>query len=243
MEPLKITVKLLDGVVASTDLTLPLDAMLVSAWMRENKWYSTGYARSGLPESEQLDIPLPLKKTNTETSGGRDWFWACSYAFGIPLFQPAPGYWNKRFDTQAAEEYMHLRKKATIDIRSGRYKNYRVPLAYYVMKNRTLSWYCVGEGEEIEKLLVKNIWSMGKKRAIGYGRVEKSRKPLRPLWKVEAADEDLSMARLLPDPGGKDFYANRPPYFDPSTLRAGRWPTWAEGLACNYVRRGFFAAV
>lgn len=243
MEALKVSVEMLDGVVASTDLTLPLDAMLVSAWLKEHKWYVTGHARSGLPESEQLDVPLPLAKMNTDTNGGRDWFWACSYVFGVPLFQPAPGYWNKRFDVQAAEDYMDLRKKATVDIRSGRFKNYRVPLAYYVMKDRKLSWYCVGEAEEIEKLLVRHVWSFGKKRSIGYGRIKKSRRPLRPLWTVEAADEDFSMARLLPGRVGSDLYANRPPYFDPSTLRTGMWPDWAEGLACNFVRRGFFAAV
>lgn len=238
MEALKVTARLLDGVVASTDLTLPLDAVLVSAWIDEHEPGRKDYAASGLPEAEQLDIPLPLRKAR---AGGEDWHWACSYAFGTPLFQPAPGYWNKRFDVQAAEEYMDIRKRARIDIGSGRYKNYRVPLAYYVMKDRKLSWYCVGDGEEIERLLVRNVWSLGKKRAIGYGMVEKSRRPLRPLWKVEPAEEDLSTARLIPDPGGEDLYANRPPYFDPSTLRAGRWPTWAEGLACNRVRRGFFA--
>lgn len=240
--PLTITATLLDGRVCSADLTLPLDGILTAGWMRQYHPVMLGYARSGLPPSEQTDIPLPIKRVGE----GGDWHYAASYAFGEPRSSARLEYVHKRFRQHEAEDYMQ-EKKGAVNVQSGKYKAYRIPLSVYVMAGRTLTWHAIGHKMEVLKCLW-GIKGVGKKIDIGYGKVAKTRRPLRVAWRVEFDNrgshykgKPLAAARAIPDEAGEDYFAIRPPYFDPSTLRAVRWPEWAEGLACNHVREGRYA--
>lgn len=206
---LRITAYLLDGRIATYDGYLPLDSMLAYAKIRSEhpEWMEAGICPEDI---SNRFIQLPLAKVN---AGTKYWYWACSFACFKPL-KESSRYWHKRFDQELAEEYVNFgKRRGTVNVKSARYKNYRMPLT--IILTPKIDWYCVGDAREIAKLLPL-ITHIGKKPAQGLGAVKK--------WEIAAIEEDLSWLRPIPDENGDDEIGIRPPYWWRENIVRVRWP-------------------
>ncbi|NLZ54649.1 MAG: hypothetical protein GX892_16220 [Thermoanaerobacteraceae bacterium] len=205
MRNLKITAYMLDGRVATVDGYLPLDGILAMAWMRKNRPELVGRP---IDFNNFINAELPLKRCGQND----DWYWACSFACYVPLKENRR-YWHKRFDQDMGEQYIDFGgRRGAINVKSGQYKNYRMPLNYILTPK--IEWYAVGDKTEIE-LLLQYITHIGKKPSQGMGKTSK--------WTVEEWPEDLSWLRPIPDENGDDFTAIRPPYWYFENYRRVRW--------------------
>ena len=207
-ESLRVNVTLRSNIVC--DAWLPLDAILLYQASREQ----FGPQAATLPggESESQDVPMPLAIRNP----GPDWYYACSWAQPQPWWV-AEGidHWNKRFDSAFAFLVDFAGKSAKVIIEKGTYRAYHMPIYYRI--TRQIDWFCVGDGKEIGRLL-SDVTHIGKKRAQGWGRVER--------WSIEPWPHDWSEWRegkltrgipmnLIP-PGqviSPMFYGLRPSYY------------------------------
>lgn len=206
MDNLKITAKMMSGQVATYDGYLPLDGILAASWIREH--YPDTFDMP-MDYDNMITAELPLEKRGA----GNDWYWACSFACFKSL-QETRRYWHKRFDQGKAEEYVDFgKRRGAVDVRSGRYKNYRMPLN--IMLIPEINWYAVGDKGEIEHLL-QRITHIGKKASQGLGLVRE--------WTVEKIGEDLSGLRPMPDENGHDYIGIRPPYWYFENYRRVEWP-------------------
>lgn len=206
MKPLKITAKLFDGRIATTDGYLPFDSILAAAWMK--RYHPEKYFNSDPSIEEVITPELPLAKLAGNI-----------YAASFAQFNKAgeeTAYWHKRFDSQLAEDYADFGgRRGKVDIKSSTYKAYRMPLN--IMLAPVVIWYVVGSKREIESLL-EEIPALGKKTSQGFGQVME--------WTVEKIEDDWSvwkegeLMRSLPDPAGDSEWGVRPPYwFLPNIVR------------------------
>jgi CRISPR type IV-associated protein Csf3 len=217
MNSLRVTAVLETGQVATIDGWIPLDSILALAWMRRRHPERVLINRAGGISGDELFHPeLPLERR--EVAG--EWFWACSFARYVKLAEEI-AYWHKRFDDQR-EGYLDLgkRKGGRVNVKSGPLKNYRMPLVYMVTPE--LTWYLVGDREEVESLLTL-VPAIGKKSAMGMGQVRE--------WLVESHPNDCScydesgrLMRSIPDPEGPDHAGIRPPYWHPANQVRCRRP-------------------
>ncbi len=178
MQPLKISCQIDSGNFVSTDGLLPLDSLLAAEWIRRNypeQFFSDG-AKGGV-----IDAQLPLAEVRM---GGVD-IWAASVA-QYHLYGEYTAYWHKRFDDLLAGQYLDKLKR--IDVGSGLYKNYRMPLNVMIIGEMT--WFAVGDLDAVRDLLI-GITAIGKKRAYGYGMIALDHG--RPAWTVEPWAEDWSI--------------------------------------------------
>jgi len=198
MKPLKITAYMQTGKIATTDLFLPLDSILSNQWLSIHHPEVLEVTQSSIKPDELIVADLPLEKRGE----GDDWYWACSFACGEPKREEIK-HWHKRFDFSLGTEHIDFGdRRGKVDVKSGRYKNYRMPLVTYLVPK--LEWYVVGKPIDVEVLL-SYITHIGKKRSQGFGRVAK--------WTVEKWPEDLSHLRAIPDPNGDMDMGIRPPYW------------------------------
>lgn len=219
MKPLKITAHMQTGKVVTTDLYLPLDSIMASAWVHKNR---PDIAYTPIVDYENMvQAELPLEKRGE----GDDWYWACSFACGEPKREEIL-HWHKRFDFDLATKHVDFgNRRGKVDVKSGYYKNYRMPIVTYLVPK--LEWYAVGELKEVV-LLVDEITHIGKKRSQGFGRVQR--------WTVEEWPEDLSFLRAIPDPNGDMEMGIRPPYWLAWQWKRARLSDDGR-LACNAVTR------
>lgn len=219
MKPLKITAHMQTGKVVTTDLYLPLDSIMASAWVHKNR---PDIAYTPIVDYENMvQAELPLEKRGE----GDDWYWACSFACGEPKREEIL-HWHKRFDFDLATKHVDFgNRRGKVDAKSGYYKNYRMPIVTYLVPK--LEWYAVGELKEVV-LLVDEITHIGKKRSQGFGRVQR--------WTVEEWPEDLSFLRAIPDPNGDMEMGIRPPYWLAWQWKRARLSDDGR-LACNAVTR------
>lgn len=221
MKPMKITAYMWTGKIATTDLYLPLDAMLEYVWIQQNHPELLEVSQSSIPPDELVVSDLPLEKRGE----GYDWYWACSFACGEPKREEIL-HWHKRFDFDLATKHVDFgNRRGKVDVKSGYYKNYRMPIVTYLVPK--LEWYAVGELKEVA-LLVDEITHIGKKRSQGFGRVAS--------WAVEEWTEDLSHLRAIPDPEGDMEMGIRPPYWLSWQWKRARLSDDGR-LACNAVTR------
>lgn len=204
MEPLRITASMLTGQIATHDRYLPLDSMLAWAWMCENRPEKMEVSLSGIRADNLIHPELPLERRGS----GEDWYWACSFACG-EVRREEIQYWHKRFDQAQAEEYVDFQgRRGAVNVKGGRYKNYRMPFVIILAKR--LTWYAVGDRVGVDKLL-RRVTHVGKNRSQGFGRVSD--------WKVESWPEDLSWLRHIPLSNGVLMMGIRPPYWLNEHLR------------------------
>lgn len=202
MKKLKVTAKLFDGRVATTDGYLPLDGMLQHAYA---KLYRPDLIGTPVKDLKEIEIfPLPFAKINDNTE---NWFFDCSFACFNILGEDKKMY-NKRYDSTYAETFVELGKTKIIETRKGKFKNCRNSLN--VVLTDEISWYCVAYEEELLNLL-KTIKSIGKKTSQGLGKVKH--------WVVEETKESLSHLRPIPAHNGTELMSIRPLYFDPRNKR------------------------
>lgn len=212
--PLRVSCRIADGNIVSTDGIFPLDAILAAAWIR--KHHPEEYYNDGARGSNPIEAELPLAEV--ETDGYR--IYAASIAQYVKYGEWIH-YWHKRFREYMAERYLDKLRK--INTGSAQYKGYRMPINVNIVG--PLTWYCVGDIDGIRDLL-SDIRSMGKKRAYGFGQVEIEAG--HPAWSVEPWPEDWSvrgpdgrLMRCIPFSGKTitgaviRHWGVRPPYWVP----------------------------
>lgn len=201
--PLKITAALQCGVLG--DIALPFDALLYYAVHREQygRQYLTipGEATNGAPTA--ADTSLPLARVEEH---GPQWYYAASWADWGERYADGGDHWSKRL---ALGRLKYLdQARGSVDVASGRYKSYRMPVFY--RHALSISWHCLGEPERIRRLLA-HMAHIGKKTSQGWGAVNE--------WRVEECQADYSVrradgtpARAIPAKGGT-LIGYRPSYW------------------------------
>ena len=227
MKPLKITAWLFDNVV-TTDGYLPLDSILTDENIRRfHKDIYYAPRRPGGITGDLIVPDLPFEKRGS----GDDWYWACSFNTAAPTMEYI-SYWHKRFDDHLSK-YLDLEgKSGRINIKSGEFKNYRMPKVCKVYPS--LTWYAVGDKKGIEDLC-HGVVAIGKKTSQGEGFVKR--------WEVEeiekdysevGPDGDLNRALINLPEGAKSyrmgFYAIRGPYWYLENKRVVYTPLVKEAL-------------
>lgn len=123
-------------------------------------------------------------------------------SIGIGDSREYVGSWTKRWNAHD-DDLVRFggRKRKRVDIGSGFYKNYHMPLVLNSYKE--IIFYARGDKEEIERLLNSYIHYIGKKGSQGYGQVNK--------WTVDETTEDWSLwkdnrpMRPIPADKSKDY--------------------------------------
>lgn len=249
MEPLLVTATMAGRVVTYND-GLHLDGILAGA-----AFFDLPRAeRDALPSPDLaewlLDFDLPLERwavdlppegladychPNLLDGGGRLWGWKASAAI---VEWEGQGTHAVRRRTPLAEVQRYA-TDGKLNVAAGRFKPADVP--YPDRWARALRWYCVGDRDEILRLLRTHIPGVGKLINHGAGRVLR--------WDAEPADADHSivdvqgnLARRMPDwwwagDGARGVGRIRPPYahrsrdcpcVEPMTV-SGEWQTnWFE---------------
>lgn len=216
MRPLRVTAVMADGRVASIDGRLFLDSIMAYSWMLENHPEQVTLNNAATDKAIDIDLSCALEKRGE----GDDWFWACSMGQFEEKCETIE-YAHKRVSPMAAERYVDFgRRRGKIVTGGGPYKSWRKPILVKLIPSVT--WYCVGDAEEIKRLL-EPITHIGGRRGSGYGLVRE--------WRVEPWDEDWSvygrngeLMRPLPDPNGTEEQGIRPPYWSPRNWRVCRMP-------------------
>jgi len=80
-------------------------------------------------------------------------------------------------------ERFKAKGKERVDIGSGFYKNYHMPVV--IQSYKTITFYVRGDMEEVKRLLENYIFYLGKKGSQGFGQVGK--------WEFEEIEEDWSI--------------------------------------------------
>ena len=176
---LKITAFMRTNVVC--DEFLPIDGIFYYYYMQQQFGYETvSYPNQ---KSSNIEIVLPLKIINSDTES---WYYSASWAYPIKKWWFAEGQdrWTKKIDLSLADYIDFGKKRGAIPHKSGKYKLYNMPVFYKVVNE--ITWYVVGNKEEIEKILSIAFY-IGKKSAQGWGRVNK--------WQVEEIDDDFSIKK------------------------------------------------
>ncbi|MCL1789847.1 MAG: hypothetical protein FWG40_00560 [Peptococcaceae bacterium] len=172
------------------------------------------------PPEEILDVPIPLAKRTLDGVG----VYCCSDPI-IP--EPMAPEWvdriSKRFESSKMALVVAPDQRKSVMVASGPYKSRFAPERIRAVKR--VCWFVRGERKGMNKLL-KSVHSIGKHRAIGYGRVW--------TWSYEPAIEDYSifannkgkkvLMKTLPAKVNlenvcgykKSFGGYRPPYWHPA---------------------------
>lgn len=165
MTPLRITAHLWGEVVLPPQGGLALDALL--AWRVAND-LELPPPRSA-DECTRVDIPIALEP------GGR--FHLCSFSQSEAELS-ALRYVNRR---APVEQYQTIgsTKIRRVLLKGGVDKSYRIPMPTAHLRGDVVTWWCIGDAEEIRALLA-GIGYLGKRRAVGRGRVVR--------WDVEPCE-------------------------------------------------------
>jgi CRISPR type IV-associated protein Csf3 len=176
------------------DLTLPLDSILHYLVHRE-AYGSEEFTTPGAPTVVDgcKDTSLPLARVDEH---GPMWFYAASFAQWGDYYVDGGDHWSRRF-AMGRVKYLDERK-VSVDIASGRFKSYRMPVFY--RHALEIHWYAVGLQRRIAELL-PHMTHIGKKTSQGWGAVTE--------WRVEKVPEDFSvygprgeLMRAVPAEGG-----------------------------------------
>lgn len=219
-ENLKITAHLMTPVVS--DVFLPIDAVLYYQVHREALGAQDIAVPGHMAISDGSHRVLPLKKVNTfKRHDSRLWFYAASFAVWPAHTREGTDHWNKRVDVSLIDLVDWQGRTPRIDVASGRYKSYHMPIFYRTALS--IDWYVVGDQAEIERLL-STATSLGKKGAQGWGCVR--------AWDVQPWHSDWSLyndagrlMRAIPDQQSSTVYGIRPSYWNPKNQTLCKLPT------------------
>lgn len=156
MKSLRVEARLHNPILLPSG-TLALDGLLAAAVaMRDN-----------LPPPVAGHVP-PLEVPLQREPGGR--FHLASFAVAV-VEERELRYTNRRFPMAEAQSLAE-EKVRRISLSSGPNRGYRIPIEVGHLEGDSLTWWCVGEEEEVRALL-HLITHLGKRRAVDYGRVRK----------------------------------------------------------------------
>lgn len=211
--PLRVRAVLRTPVIG--DPNLPLDSILFALVTRQDlgaqEMTISGASLLAEPKgTPNRGTPVPLARVHA-----KDWYYRSSWAqWGA--FADGSDAWTKRVDQSLAYLVDFRGRRGTINISSGEYKGYHMPVFYRAAL--FVEWYCVGDPDAIRALL-PFATHLGKKPTQGWGRVAE--------WTVAEIDQDWSvwkdgvLMRGIP-PYHNDrlrnpkrgLYGVRPPYWD-----------------------------
>lgn len=184
-QPIKVTAFTPSGLSVYDDYTPDLGGILEFFWLEERNLLSVNPTKNTLVFA---DIPVHkhiLSKDvfwNQEISDS-DWVWAISapvYRYKCERQDQA----RKRWDADYNYPVTWGKRKANIQTNGGDFKSADVPVPIRITDK--VSWYLIGEIEEIKQLLNK-CTSLGKRRAMGCGQVSR--------WEIVEYDQDYSLVR------------------------------------------------
>ena len=176
---------------------LHLDALLAYS-LAPMQCKNSNLQRDDIP----FDVQIPLLRS--KVNGHRVWH-------GSALFVDAKvvdtlRFWRKKF----RQSRVSL-AKGSPNLTSGRYREYNTPVPLLLVKK--LYAYASGNRKEVVKVLRRNVRSLGKKRAYGYGKVVNIT--------AEKVEKDYALSaegvamRWLPDKRGQKIVRASPPYWHP----------------------------
>lgn len=172
MKNLKITARLLDGRVNSSDGLFNFDSILAYAWMLEN--HPDELLNNSLKLDNLIEPKLPLARDEN----GR---WKTSVGFYVQYAETVE-YWHKKINDFDAGIYVDFQgKRGKIDSQKGEFKAYRMPQLIRIISD--IEFYCVGDPDGIHSLL-RFVMNIGKKGSQGYGYVKE--------WIIEDVEDDYT---------------------------------------------------
>lgn len=181
-------------------------------------FYDLPTVTAGTPANDLIACDLPLE---SRTRNGHQ-YWAASWCDvqALQLRQDNSAWVRQNPDLDGVS-YLHG-KRLLIKDWQGPDKLYNMPISLRTVAE--LTWYAVGDGAEIGRLLNTYVHAIGKKAAYGNGALQSYDDG--QCWQVEAWPHDWSerdaagaLTRGLPPAGDLDLAANwqlygvRPPYF------------------------------
>jgi CRISPR type IV-associated protein Csf3 len=201
--PLHITAYLQTPVVS--DASLPLDGILHYLVHRDAYGHQDATLPGAATDVKHVNAPLLIKRRGQPT-----WYYAASWAQWSGSVALGTDHWTKRFDAKHSDMVNFSGKRGKVIVEQGAYKAYHMPV--FVRHAVQVSWYAVGNGAEIRRLL-RYATHIGKKTAQGYGAVLR--------WEVEPWHEDWSerspqgrLMRPIPAASGP-LVGYRPSYWLP----------------------------
>lgn len=165
-KPLKITSWLASPVAGNPNL--PLDGILLFQSLEAAFGPPGVLVPRAVPEYDPDIVPL----ARVYSPDGTDWMYNCSFAIWAEYVEHAQ-YWNKSWDSGLDRI---VEGKKTITISKGKFKAYHNQMI--CRHAHHITWYCVGDRDQIAELLPENI---GYKREIGYSHILR--------WSVQVIDE------------------------------------------------------
>jgi len=200
-QPMVITAELVTPVIHAERDQTHLDSILSFAAITDHP-VASAY-------EDQCVLPLPLELLWVSPSGQP--LWACTPLVPAAESLETREYWHKRYPTNRAEFGDRLNAITT----AGRWKEYRVPVrASSISRLHALA---IGNLDEVQRLLEKVVTHIGKKGAMGYGRVAR--------WSVTPTAHSLDdILRLRPVPVA--YYAGKEPHGRVSLNRGWTSPYW-----------------
>jgi len=203
---------LLDGTGLVFDPAEPIHLDALLAWALAPKLRE----RMGLTANPDRDSPvqhIPLPLASSTIHGARVWHASALAPDGATAETLV--YWRKRFRQGRA-----ALAAGSPNLTNGVYRDWQMPVPLLLCHR--LVGYASGQRKEVKRLL-REVQSLGKKRAHGYGRVVG--------LEIEEIAEDYSLTcdgramRWLPTPGAARLVRPAPPYWHPQ----GRVPCCEVG--------------
>lgn len=199
---LRIRAYLRSGVIS--DQYLPIDGILYYQAVRKQFGNQIVTIPGASMIKEGANINLPIIHAGPK---GDVWFYSCSFAQWPENTIEDSSFKVKSGDWLRDGHYLVPGKK--INIGSGKYKNYHIKL--YYRHAEYIEWYCIGDAEEIIKLL-NFCTHIGKNGGDGWGEVIR--------WEVQEWPEDWSirgpgnkLMRAVPAKDSGFLYGIRPSYW------------------------------
>ena len=175
-DALKVTAFLSAGIAVFDDWSPDLASLL--EWLILD---GRGMA-SPNPSAQDVEASRPVVDQHmplTKGIVGAEWYWQTSspcYTYRNESISKFRKRWAPGIDSPSPN---WGKRKAKWDTSQGAEKAYDLPL--FVRIPPTITWYCNGDRDEIESLL-QGCTGLGKKRAHGYGQVNR--------WEVEEIGND-----------------------------------------------------
>ena len=218
MYPLKITCK--PQAIFTYDRFFHLDGLLARAVLIEQLgegFYDLPTVTRNTPADKIVFAELPLERRERNNQ----WYWACSWADTRSLMTThSLSGWVRSYPKNDQTHFV-AGKKQTYDAKAGADKPYNMPVR--LTSTPELTWFAVGDADEIRRLLNNHYDSIGKKTAMGNGQLEYYSDGT--LWQVTPSAKDFSernesgdLTRALPIDKTFDLGNNielvgvRPPY-------------------------------
>lgn len=185
MQPLEITAELMSGFASSDPWSPAIDGIIGYQFMREQ----LGDEEFSIT-CHRLDLQRPIHGLPFGVEAyGDHWWYQCSFPHYRSVAE-VTRYTHRRFDAKHAEKYWGTPgKSGKVLVAAGPYKNARMKVHQHITPR--LTWYCIGDKSEIERLLAR-VTHVGAKIGAGFGRVRR--------WTVSPADceEKARFCRSLP---------------------------------------------